>query len=119
MSGQPSGRVVRLVWARAGGCCERCGRDVSAGWPGYSYHHRRIKGMGGDRRADTQEPQNIVLLCGSGTTGCHGYVHHDTTGAARAAGWLVSRWADPLVEPVRTFLHGPVLLDAEGTVATE
>lgn len=114
MSGQPSERVKRLVWARAMGRCERCGLDARASWDGYSYHHRRIKGMGGDKRPDTQEAQNLLLLCGSGTTGCHGWAHHDVTGQAREMGFIVSRWADPLVEPVASFLRGRVVLQADG-----
>jgi hypothetical protein len=30
--------------------------------------------MGGTRRSDSNEPANLLLLCGSGTTGCHGWV---------------------------------------------
>lgn len=36
----------------------------------YSFHHR--KGRGGK---SPHTPQNLVTLCGSGTTGCHGFVH--------------------------------------------
>src|SRR4051812_16844247 len=93
---QPPQRVKRLVQTRATDDdgqlrCERCGRLLD-GWDGVSYHHRRVKGMGGDSRPDTNEAANILLLCGSGTTGCHGWAHR-ATAEARAQGWLVSRYA--------------------------
>lgn len=116
MSGQPSRRVKRLVRERAtpegdnAARCERCGRNPEGG----SYHHRRIKGMGGDPRPDTNEAPNLVLLCGSGTTGCHGWVHTNTD-VARAAGWLVSRYADPAETPVKLALHGWAILATDGT----
>lgn len=50
--------------------------------------------MGGDRRPDTNLPGNLLLLCGSGTTGCHGLVHARPL-EARDEGFIVSRWAVP------------------------
>ena len=77
--------LAELVIARAGGRCDRCGKPVT-GWDGYSLHHRDPRGMGGGTGAHTAA--NVVLLCGSGTTGCHGrtesYRHE-----ALALGFLV------------------------------
>jgi hypothetical protein len=48
---------------RSGGMCEICG------YPGNNAHHRKNAGQGGN-----DDLSNLLLLCGSGTTGCHGYV---------------------------------------------
>lgn len=115
MSGQASAAVKSLVRARARDLCERCGGSLD-GWDGASYHHRRIKGMGGDARPETDQAGNLLLLCGSGTTGCHGWVHQGgNRGEALEAGWLVSRFEeDPSAVPVALFLHGWVFIDDAG-----
>lgn len=61
-----------LVIARAGYCCDRCGTPL----PGkqYSIQHRRARGAGGRRGNVLDTPANLILLCGSGTTGCHGLI---------------------------------------------
>lgn len=65
----------RVALARQGWHCMRCGRNLHdpSVWPGRSGHHRQLR-----RRADPTMrdlPCNIVELCGSGTTGCHGWAH--------------------------------------------
>jgi hypothetical protein len=105
--------VKDQVWARAAGCCERCGLALFGG--DYSFHHRRLKGMGGDKRPETQQPANCVLLCGSGTTGCHGWAHHNRVEAGDA-GFIVSRWADPADVGFLSALRGWVLIDNDGGV---
>jgi HNH endonuclease len=76
------------VLRRDGYQCQRCGARVD-GSASSSCHHRKLKGRGGP---DT--PENRVMLCGSGTTGCHGWVHANPR-EARLHGWLVSAYADP------------------------
>lgn len=49
---------------RAHSCCERCGKAGAT-----NAHHRINQSQGGP---DTLS--NLLLLCGSGTTGCHGWV---------------------------------------------
>lgn len=94
------GPVVRdidaIVCERDGWCCVRCGLNVSGGERGrdYSIQHRRPRGIGGSRRPETEGPQNKILLCGDGTTGCHGWVESNR-GLALYHGWLVSQWEDP------------------------
>lgn len=68
--------------------------------------------MGGDPRPDTDLPANLVALCGSGTTGCHGWVesHRD---AARALGLLVRADRMPCRVALVTW-YGRVLLDNVG-----
>lgn len=57
--------------------------------------------MGGSRWPGINAPANLLTLCGSGTTGCHGWVEHHPEWA-KAHGWSVSRtWADGrlLIDP--------------------
>lgn len=63
----------------------------------YSVHHRQARGMGGRKDADTKA--NLVTLCGSGTTGCHGHVESYRTEALEM-GWLVLRNSRDLPEEV-------------------
>lgn len=110
MSG-PTPRTLDLVWARAEGCCERCGLGLIRRAGGYGVHHRRLKGMGGDRRPDTHLAANLVLLCDS----CHADVH--VLGSCLLDlnhGFIVSRWADPEMVGVKTALRGWSLHDNGG-----
>jgi len=108
----PSKAVKALVWERAEGCCERCGRVLRLE-SDISYHHRRLKGMGGDSRHDTHLAGNLILLCGSGTTGCHTWVHGHPL-ESRDEGFIVSRWADPTQWGFLSALRGWILIDNEG-----
>ena len=75
-------RCHPIVYARAGmgdpqmARCERCGQREPL-----SMHHRHKRGQGG-----TWAPSNIVVVCGDGTTGCHGWIEHNATNA-NAEGW--------------------------------
>ena len=88
----PTPATVELVWERDGGRCARCGAGLqrSARGTGWSLHHRRPRGMGGSRVGWVNLPPNLVLLCGSGVTGCHGWVESNRAEAIEL-GWLVSR----------------------------
>lgn len=46
--------------------------------------------MGGTRWPGINLPSNLLTLCGSGTTGCHGWVEHHPTWA-KAHGWSISQ----------------------------
>lgn len=70
MSG-PTPATREAVAARAGYHCELCYTPIAGQ---ASVHHRRPRRMGGTRRSDVNEPANLMLLCGSGTTGCHGWI---------------------------------------------
>ncbi len=89
----PTAAVRRICWERAGGYCERCGYMLET-HASYSLHHRRARGMGGTRRPETNLPANLVFLCGSATSGCHGQVERFRM-QARRDGWLVSSRAWP------------------------
>lgn len=67
----------RVIAERCGGRCERCGA------PEYTVHHRRKRSQGG-----TWCPSNLLALCGSGTTGCHGWVENNPTAAQALRFWL-------------------------------
>lgn len=107
-------KAREVVLTRAQGCCERCSA-VLRGEPGvgFSVHHRRPRGMGGSRRHNVTSPVNLVALCGSGTTGCHGAVESNRE-AAFEAGWLVRQAADPALIPVDVFGLGLVFLTGDG-----
>lgn len=87
----PSAKLRALVEARDKACV-RCGAVVPRDED--SIHHRIPRGRGGENTAE-----NLLLLCGSGTTGCHGYVESHRTEAYNH-GYLVRTGFDPLDVPV-------------------
>ena len=97
-----------LVRARDGHRCQRCGCSIVDA-PS-SIHHRKLKGMGGSGLLES--PENLIRMCGSGTTGCHGWAHGNPE-QARAYGWIVRRLQDPADVPVQTY-HGWMTLDTTG-----
>lgn len=98
----------QIILARAGGYCERRGCTA----PASNIHHRRARGMGGDRRPETSSASNGVALCGSGTQGCHGWVEAHPN-EARELGLRVHRNHDPAEIPVY-LRRGWVLLTDDG-----
>jgi 5-methylcytosine-specific restriction endonuclease McrA len=80
-----------LVFLRDQGQCVRCGGEGEL-----NFHHRKLRSQ--SSKATVHNPENIILLCGSGTTGCHGWVHANPS-TAYLMGWLVPAWADPLDVP--------------------
>lgn len=101
------------VTERDGGLCVRCLRGDPT-----NFDHRKNRSQGGLWSAS-----NGQLLCGSGTTGCHGWV---TVHPHQAIidGWAVPGWADPaeypaarwFPTPLNTLRKGWVLLDDMGAV---
>ncbi|WP_300680716.1 hypothetical protein [Nocardioides sp.] len=119
----PSQTVRLLVKARAEGRCERCATrvlsldDQARTWPVYPYsiHHRIPRGMGGTSRPELNQPGNLVLLCGTGVDGCHGWIESHRHAAAEA-GWLLpTSTADPTTVPVVLWHGRPVYLLNDGT----
>lgn len=115
--------VVRLVVvSRAGGSCELCGVPVAmidddgrtTPIAAYSIHHRQPRGMGGTDDPAANSPTNLLLLCGTGTTGCHGLVESQRAMAVEH-GWLVPRPTDPASIPVLLFFGDRVYLTPNGT----
>jgi hypothetical protein len=69
--------------------------------------------MGGTRAPWVNQPANLLSLCGSGTTGCHGWTEHHPA-EAKAAGLAVSRnGLRPEHVPVLTW-RGWLLLTNDG-----
>lgn len=99
--------TVAVIVERDRGACVRCGRPVelSARGIAWSIHHRRPRGMGGSRNPAVSAPENGLVLCGSGTTGCHGAVEANRD-AARRRGFLVPQWRNPAAVPVLHRAHG-------------
>lgn len=108
----PSQHVRAQVIARAEGRCEWCGANPS--W-GVSVHHRQPRGMGGSRKVHVNAAANLMLLCGSGTTGCHGWVESHRREAV-TWGLLVPRPGLPAVTPLFYRKTEWVLLDDDGRI---
>ena len=110
-----SKKVVAAIIARDEGCCFRCGGYVLHGERGrdWSLQHRRARGMGGSRRPDTDSVQNGILLCGSATTGCHGWVESNRIEAIEN-GWAVPQHGDPLQVAVVHWRDGTIHLHSNG-----
>ena len=106
----PDAGTRALVVTRAGGRCERCGA-VPFGI--FSIHHRLPRRMGGTSDPAVNGAANLVYLCGSGTTGCHGEMESQRN-VAYLAGLLLRSGQDPASEPVK-LCYGWVYLTPEGT----
>lgn len=74
-----SAKTRAALRERAHSCCEACGKPGAT-----NAHHRINRSQGGP---DTLS--NLLLLCGSGTMGCHGWVTQNPE-CARAWGQRVS-----------------------------
>lgn len=106
---------------RAHGCCEVCGSTGAT-----NAHHRINQSQGGP---DTLG--NLMLVCGSGTTGCHGWITVNPMEAARlgytVTGQRISKRSgadSPTDVPVlrwsrETGRHDWVLLDDDGGIMYE
>lgn len=55
---------------------------------GWSAHHRKPRGSGGTSDARIGSIANCLILCGSGTTGCHGRIERNRE-VAKAVGLLI------------------------------
>jgi hypothetical protein len=108
----PTAVQRRHVAERAGYLCEACGLALHNGdeWVRpHSFHHRQPRGRGG-----VNSLANLLLLCGTGITGCHGNVESRRT-EAYAKGLLVRTGKDPAAEPVKVWcLPEKVLLTVDG-----
>lgn len=92
----PSAEVVDGALEREHFSCALCGMGIGpeGRGVGWSVHHRLRRSQGVDHSI-----QNVIILCGSGTTQCHGWVHANPADA-RAGGWLLSGRQEPLAVPV-------------------
>lgn len=75
----------KAAFERDHGKCRRCGRQAT------DVHHRKVRGMGGTKNAETNFGlDNLVCLCRD----CHNYIHHNPR-ESYELGWLVHSWDDP------------------------
>lgn len=107
----PSAAVVDAVLERAQYSCEIASCDIGdRRGEDWHLHHRRPRRMGGDRRADTNQPQNLLALCPP---------HHDEIESRRAeayvVGWLLRQNDDPAKVAVLVQRDRWVYLGADGT----
>lgn len=98
----------KVVKERSEGFCERCCRSGAL-----SMHHRKKRGQGGP-----WSPENIVAVCGSGTTGCHGWIEHNPDAAA-SEGFHVRPWQEPAEVPLLRRGSDWVLLTKFGSLVTQ
>jgi hypothetical protein len=117
-----SRQVVSLAWVREFARCFRCGAALR--WDergfGWSAHHRKPRGMGGSSNPKLGEVSNLLILCGSGTSGCHGWVESNRSEAG-SLGYLIPVAAtapelDPDVVPVVRINGSLVRLSNDGRV---
>lgn len=110
-SGPPE-QVRAAVWDRDQARCVACGTRLRRDQDWHSIQHRLPRGRGGDNRL-----ANLILSCGSATTGCHGRMEGNHRWA-EAAGYSV-RGYDPSLPAEVPVLHhrrGWVLLTDAGDV---
>src|SRR3954466_12904687 len=58
---------------------------------GWSSNHRRSRGGGGTLDPRCNYPSNLQVVCGTGTTGCHGLIENDLRAQAYVVGWLIKK----------------------------
>lgn len=98
---------------------DRAGYRCEVRIPGHCYerpvnlHHRRPRGMGGSRDATVATTANLLAVCGSGTTGCHGWIEQHRA-VAHDNGWLLRHGADPAARVLRLWDGRLVRLTIDG-----
>lgn len=106
-------KIAHAVDERDEQKCTRCGVWIEGNG---SRHHRQRRAVGGHTLP------NLILLCGSGTTGCHNWVHSNPA-LAKISGYIVATWVTdvssvPVMVNVAGDLEGGhlewMLLSAEG-----
>ena len=105
---KPTQETRDLCAHRDSGRCVRCGCELYG--VQCSLHHRRMRSH---PFPGLHEPYNLIWLCGSGTTCCHGWVHEHQH-ESYEHGWLVHAWDDPSTVSVDSALNGRILLDDDG-----
>lgn len=110
----PAPTARELVLERDEYRCARCGVSIFAVLD-YSVQHRRARGSGGTSDPARNLPSNLIVLCGSATSGCH-LLCEQRNAEAEADGFVVSLNSDenPLEIPVEHKLHGRICLTDDG-----
>ena len=108
--------TTAAIIERDRGRCARCGVPVAHLERGlaWSIHHRAPRKMGGRRDEWIGQAANGVILCGSGVTGCHGWVERNRS-EARDTGWLIPMGVQrPDTTAIQHAVHGYVHLTDDG-----
>ena len=107
----PTREVRELVFKRDRWRCVRCGRHLPA--YGANLQHRKPRGMGGTHDPSVNQAANLIPVCGTGTTGCHGWIetHREE---AHANGWSIPWWENPETVPVTYWDGRAYTLNNEG-----
>jgi len=101
--------LFQQLLVRSGGMCE--GRTPACAAPRrfllgmpreqVSVQHRRAQGMGGTALDETHSLANLLLLCGTGVSGCHGWVECDERDLAEQRGlWVRHEYRDGAPVPI-------------------
>jgi hypothetical protein len=104
-------RLRRTLWQRCNGRCEVTG--IPLDFDTFDAHHRRLKGMGGTSRPDTDLLSNLLALDpivhNGGPTSVHG-----SPIRSLGNGWLLHQAATPRLEPVLLYNGLRVWLTDDG-----
>lgn len=112
----PTKNTRREVAIRDDGACVKCGVTVvdpitMTPFRQYSIQHRAARGMGGSRDPKINASPNLLMLCGTGVTECHGDVEqHREQG--RRHGFSIASREDPELVPVLNWTQGAAFLSA-------
>jgi hypothetical protein len=113
--------ILLLLQTRSGGRCEarttscmaRNGELRHLTRQQVSIHHRKARNMGGTHDPACNSLANLVLICGSGTTGCHGRIEGNLNGDrdwGYNTGWLVRHSTPGRPTPATDPAQVPLLL---------
>lgn len=95
----PTTKTRQSVIDRSGGWCEACNRAAPM-----SIHHRMPRKMGGTSIEWINKSENLLALCGSGVTGCHGRIESNRA-VSYDRGLLLrvgmNPWATPFMDDDR------------------
>lgn len=116
---KPDIRLRANVVVREDGKCFRCGKQVAIYEPEtyhnlpvvkrvaeFSIHHRKPRGMGGSNSLDINIFPNLIVLCGTGTTGCHGWVETHREQAYKDGLLIHSGIGNPIMTPAFSEYRG-------------
>jgi len=114
----PTMATTELVIERANYACEINGcllGDVRG--VDWSIQHRAPRQSGGTIDPRYNQAPNLLLVCGSAVTGCHGLIEDKLRAEAYTVGWLLKRGQDPASERVLILRQRFVWLTVDGRYA--
>ncbi len=103
-----------IVYERAN---ERCEVRVIGFCFGGATNYQHRKNRKHCTKTELWAPSNGLHVCGSGTTGCHGFIHANPK-IAYGKGWMVHSWNTPADVPVMLHDNTPVFLGDDGSYRT-